>query len=122
MSLYLSDQFERRKSCLIKMVNIFPNLQRNLPGFKDISCVNGGSKIKHFLKNQLLSWLLPPHFMPETFFIIFIVRRIIMPLLKGKSQKTISKNIKTELAHGKSKRQSVAIALSVTKSKKKKKR
>jgi nicotinamide mononucleotide (NMN) deamidase PncC len=36
-----------------------------------------------------------------------------MPLAKGKSKKAISKNIKTEMAHGKSQRQSVAIALSV---------
>lgn len=33
-----------------------------------------------------------------------------MPLLKGK--KNIGKNIKTEMAHGKGKKQSIAIALS----------
>jgi uncharacterized protein DUF6496 len=35
-----------------------------------------------------------------------------MPLAKGKSKKSISKNIKTEMDHGKSQKQSVAIALS----------
>lgn len=40
-----------------------------------------------------------------------------MPLLKGK--KNIGKNIKTEIAHGKPKKQAIAIALSVAKRKKK---
>lgn len=43
-----------------------------------------------------------------------------MPLLKG--IKNIGKNIKTEMAHGKSRRQAIAIALSVAHYKKHKKR
>lgn len=40
-----------------------------------------------------------------------------MPLYKGK--KNIGKNIKTELAHGKPRKQAIAIALSVARRKKK---
>lgn len=43
-----------------------------------------------------------------------------MPLIKSKSKKAISKNIKTEMQHGKPQKQAVAIALNVAgKSKKK---
>lgn len=46
-----------------------------------------------------------------------------MPLSKGKSNKSISKNIRTEISEGKPQKQAVAIALSVAgKSKKKKKK
>ena len=43
-----------------------------------------------------------------------------MPLIKGSSKKSVSKNIKTELAAGRSRKQAVAIALSEQRQAKKK--
>lgn len=43
-----------------------------------------------------------------------------MPLKKGKSKKVISDNIRTEMAHGKPKKQAVAIALNTAGKKKRK--
>lgn len=41
-------------------------------------------------------------------------------LVKGKSQKAISRNIRTEIKAGKTKKQAIAIAYSVAKSRKRK--
>lgn len=45
-----------------------------------------------------------------------------MPLKQGYGKKTIAKNIKTEIAHGKKTKQAVAIAMSVAKQAKKNKK
>lgn len=42
-----------------------------------------------------------------------------MPLKKGKSKATISKNIAIEISHGKPRKQAIAIAMSMAKKKKK---
>lgn len=43
-----------------------------------------------------------------------------MPLIKSKSKKAISKNIKTEIKAGKNRKQAIAIALNIAKKSKKK--
>ena len=45
-----------------------------------------------------------------------------MPLIKGYSKKSIDKNIRTEMRSGKSRKQAVAIALSVAKKARKRRR
>ena len=45
-----------------------------------------------------------------------------MPLKRGYSPKTISKNIRTEIRAGKSRRQAVAIALSIARKTKRERR
>ena len=45
-----------------------------------------------------------------------------MPVIKGYSKKSISKNIKTEMRSGKSRKQATAIALSVARKARKRKR
>ena len=43
-----------------------------------------------------------------------------MPLKQGYSRKTVAKNIKTELKHGKKRKQAIAIALNVARKAKRK--
>jgi len=43
-----------------------------------------------------------------------------MPIIKGYSKQSISKNIRTEMAHGKSQKQAIAIALKTARDAKKK--
>ncbi len=45
-----------------------------------------------------------------------------MPLIQGYSKKSINKNIRTEMRSGKSRKQAVAIALSVAKKAKKRRK
>jgi hypothetical protein len=45
-----------------------------------------------------------------------------MPLKRGYSRKTVSRNIRTEMKHGKPQRQAIAIALSVARKAKRSRR
>ena len=45
-----------------------------------------------------------------------------MPLIKSKSKKAVSKNIRTEMKHGKPQKQAIAIALSTQRKDKGKKK